>query len=343
MTRRRRRIAWFCAGLLLLAGTMCAVFGFTEPEVRACPGLYVYSQEQVMALCDAAGFQEWGRAAREVHLERDSAGTALLVRSLLTDDVLAIPLDGEIRRISAPSGATSWFIDDQFDTVAWMDPGNTAIHFGNGLVRELAVFDENGPDGGDARACFAPGAEYYCIETEMGRMRLASTRAPGTPLGETFLRASRMFYVKDRAYLFASERDEASGDATGIAGQVLARRNDSFELEREFSIARLRRRGDFIHVADMCPESGRLLLRDYTSDPHFFHLPLGLLLTCWPAAYNRLCPELWHIYELESGNVVKLGPASDFGLFLQGDILAAQRERLEREPPRPEPRRAGGI
>lgn len=215
-------------------------------------------------------------------LTRNSTGTAVYLEGEKNTLVLSVD---EVSMLPKP--ALVAMLNDDRKFVLWSNNLRDGGITWNGS--QLPLSSPHGNVGTD------PSGLYCFVETAQGNTQIFGER--GSVLASISFSVDRMFLGDSEMYLFGYSKETASREEMCA---VLHKVENDWILADRFTIARPDPSQASFYVEDMDLKTGTVILKD---------------------SYDFPYKSQWYLYTLHKKKLLPLGNASDYGIFLQHDLI----------------------
>jgi hypothetical protein len=283
--------------VLYIACIMASFFPIISPiekaysmdltEKMVSPRLVCYSAKDVSIFLRRLGYNSFSKAINSPYaLERNSDGTALRILDWYNGKGLVIECNGSIDEFDIP-GDRAWF-NDENRAVAWLTNGK--VYFINGAIED-PPFKANGAD---------PGGKYFAKGE--GVVKIYAINKPKMPLAEVNLLGSgvlRVFTKEDKLYIFDCRPENKC-----IEGYIFKIKASSLQKIKKIDIPYPSNKTGRPFVLDLSPWSDLVLICERFD---------------WPSRSK------FYEFNLATQQMTKVGTATQYGFYLQCDIIRQRR------------------
>ncbi len=294
----RRFAIWLPIGLFTTIGLLfcvphgMSVFASGKNPQPAQGRLYGYSTKRISGFLESIGYSNLANDVKaQWDITRNSDGTALRIFSWRQRKGIVVACDGTAKEIALP-GSSAWF-DDHHRPVAWLE--NNRVYHKTGLVTD-PPFQSTGAE---------PGGRFFLKSVGTQGMDIFSSEEPEQPLTRVDICALGSIYAKGTTvYVFGLGCPVTQQDRDEMRNTIVIR---TFELKDKTlvqsskkAIQRPAKGSSPFYVKDFCPWKDEALVVDVFD---------------WPSSSD------WYTFDLATGELKKAGKSSNWGFYLQCDIL----------------------
>lgn len=265
----------------ICAGANARAMGIYDKE--EVPNLYRFNWEQFPKLLTEVGCPDF----RISDVQQNSDGTTLRFFDMNKEKVIVISCNGDLKVINYPPGAYDLWIDDRNQIVAWFQ-GNS-IYYQDGSTDPPPFFSGGIDPGGSyfTKSVGAGAARKLSIySVKHPHIRLADVDAGGTGLLRLFVRGDKLF-------VFDLARD---GSYNVWTFQITA---EKLVKLSEVTIVKKMPSAPF-YAVNVSLDGNVVLIEEVFDVPS---------------------KSKWHLFDLTTCEMKKIGKAAHRGFFLQCDIL----------------------
>lgn len=285
---------WKLISIVLLSSFFININSTVESqEMKNNKGLFFFSKNDISCFLKRIGYQCFSDARRaEENFQRNSDGTAIRIYDWFDHKGLSINCKGLAIEFTIP-GDRAWFNDNN-QALSWTKNGE--VHYSNGDT-EQPPFHSNAAD---------PSYKYF-VKGE-SPVKVFSFKKPKIALAEVNLLGSgvlKIFSKDDKVFLFDYAKASKSSEQIQLKALVLKEINQSLRIVKEITIPFPTSSSRSPYVVDLSPWNETVLIRD-----HFD----------WPSVSK------WYEYNLQTGEMKKMGKANNFGFYLQCDIFSKKND-----------------
>ena len=268
----------------VMASVLLASCGGRQREIASkYPSLCIIKESRVDSFLKRHGYS----GSMHFELRRNSNGSALYITDLFGTALVTISSDGTVEHHVKPGGLA--YLNDRGEFVAWWDDNDGGVRFATGDVCDVP------------RSGVDPGGEYFLWVGPKGAREIRATTNPTETLGKSRLPLEWIFARDGKVLAFARGRRKGPRPYTYEQYEIVCQRfrvdSDKVILEDEVHILRPSPGPSPFIVEDADCQADLVLLKDIHDPPFSFRTS-------------------WFIYDLKTKELVRVGRAKRFALFL---------------------------